>query len=219
MKPAALLLLALSCARSEPAPATHDQETNETFIKSFLSAWLVADDGSAAKYLSERFDIPVSDRAESIWPASLRSLPPKQRALAFALSCSVRRSRCNDLQSCIRRAVVTESGLYDVQRVRVTNEIAKDFPSLRDLVGHDVLQVVFMLRECNIACYVIMEASGRSVRRVRSVTYMALDSVASNPMDADRPGNDYCCGGSGSHRVHAWSRIDVLPPTLSICFD
>lgn len=35
------------------------------------------------------------------------------------------------------------------------------------------MQVVFVLRDCNVACYVVMEVDGRDDRRVRSITYMA----------------------------------------------
>ncbi len=169
MRTIVIVLLALACTRSSASVAT----TGDECIKKVLDAWLIADNGSVNHYLSDRFDVPVQDIEASSWPAFMRGLSPKERALAFGVSCTGRRLPCSGLSSCIRRASVTASGLYDVQRVRVTEEIAKDFPSVRDLVGQDVFQVAFVLRNCNVACYLIMQIDGRDERRVRSITYMA----------------------------------------------
>src|SRR5204862_8073583 len=102
--------------------------------------------------------VPVQDQRAESWPKFMRVLPPKERALTFALSCGAKRAPCGDLSSCIRQAVVTQTGLYDVQRIRVTNETVKNFPSVRDLVGKEVIIVVFVLQRCNIGCYVIVES-------------------------------------------------------------
>jgi hypothetical protein len=146
--------------------------SSKDYLDRFLKSWLL-ESGSVNQFLDEHFAPPVGDELALNWPESMRPLSPRKRALDFALSCAGPRVACLDLESCMRRAIVTEHGLYDIQQLRVDDKMVKEFPALRDLVRRDVLSAVFVLRRCNIGCYVIFEAGKGNPRRIRSITYLA----------------------------------------------
>lgn len=172
-----LIALSLLTACDSPARGTHPaalpKKTDGIYVDNFLRAWLLSGGtAQAERFLSSDFRLQ-NDTAE--WPALLRNLPVRQRALKFARDCFGAPSRCETLPSCIRSIERrdTNKPAYDFAVLTVTDEMIASNEYLRSFRGRQVVHVSFIVQGCNIGASVLIQPEGVSDARVLSIFYLA----------------------------------------------
>ena len=171
----AFLVIAIACDSKAPRankPATRSTKTDRVYVEKFLRAWLLSDGTPPAEiFLSSGFRLENDSRS---WPASLRNLPTRQRALKFARECSGAPSRCETIESCTRSTEHRGTNPpYDFAEVTVTDETIASNEYLRPFRGRQLVHVSFILRGCNIGVSILVESESVSNGRVLSIFYIA----------------------------------------------